>query len=224
MTLATETRAEHYVLRPREVRATVTQVALGDADGDTVVISGYASVTGAPYLVRDWLGEYEETVARGAFGKTLHEQDDARWLINHEGVPLARTKSGTLDLVEIVDPADDPRGNGTTGLWTVARMDSASPLVQTIRSAIERGDMSDMSFAFQATRQEWNEDYSVRTIREVKLFDVSGVTYPANPAADDLQVDSARAAAEPDTAIEDEARVAELNRRRLAKARAAAGH
>mgnify|MGYP002684426633 FL=1 len=40
-----------------------------------------------------------------------------------------------------------------------------------------------MSFAFRVTRQEWNEDYTERTIRELQLFDVSAVTYPANPAA-----------------------------------------
>jgi phage head maturation protease len=39
-----------------------------------------------------------------------------------------------------------------------------------------------MSFAFQVVRDQWNKDYSERTISEVKLYDVSVVTYPANKA------------------------------------------
>jgi hypothetical protein len=47
---------------------------------------------------------------------------------------------------------------------------------------MERGDMDQMSFAFRVLRDEWNSDYSERKIYELKLFDVSMVTYPANPA------------------------------------------
>lgn len=182
-------RAAHYGAKPHEQRtASAPLVLRADAveardgeDGD-LVVEGYASITGDPYVVRDWLGEYDETIARGAFAKTLKERDDVRWLINHEGIALARTSSGTLDLREIAKPEDDPQGRGQTGLWTSARLDPASPLAQTVRSAVERGDMSQMSFAFQATRQEWNEDYTQRTVTEARLFDVSAVTYPANPA------------------------------------------
>jgi HK97 family phage prohead protease len=54
--------------------------------------------------------------------------------------------------------------------------------VQSLVSAIRRGDIDEMSFAFRAMRQEWNDDYTERIITEVRLFDVSAVTYPANPA------------------------------------------
>jgi hypothetical protein len=47
---------------------------------------------------------------------------------------------------------------------------------------MDRGDLDQMSFAFKATRQAWSSDYSERTISEFKGFDVSVVTYPANPA------------------------------------------
>lgn len=162
-------RAFYADNRLREQRRQPVQVRSTDAG--TLAIDGYASVTDAPYVVSDWLGDYTETISRGAFAKALAERDDVRLLFNHDGVPLARTKSGTLDLEE-----DD------RGLRVSAELDGSSPLVQTVRSAMERGDLDEMSFAFQATRQEWNEDYTIRTIREVKLFDVSVVTYPANPA------------------------------------------
>lgn len=175
-------RAARHDATERAERVVEIRVDARAADDGGVVVEGFASITGSPYAVRDWLGEYDETIAVGAFRKTLQESADVRWLVNHDGIPLARTASGTLDIREITDPADDPQGLGQTGLWTSARMDPVSPLVQTVRSAIERGDMSQMSFAFRAVRQEWNEDYSSRIVREAQLFDVSGVTYPANPA------------------------------------------
>ena len=47
---------------------------------------------------------------------------------------------------------------------------------------MKRGDMDEMSFAFAAVRDEFNDDYSERNIKEVKLYDVSVVTYPASSA------------------------------------------
>jgi len=133
-----------------------------------MTFEGYAAVTGVPTTITDWLGAYTETISRGAFAKTLAEQDDVRLLLNHDGTPMARTKSGTLDLDE-----------DKKGLHAKAELDGASPLVQEISSAMRRGDLDQMSFAFQVTRQEWNGDYTERFINEVKLFDVSVVTYPA---------------------------------------------
>ena len=52
-----------------------------------------------------------------------------------------------------------------------------------MRSAVERGDLDEMSFAFRVMRQEWNSDYDRRWINEVSLDkgDVSLVNYGANP-------------------------------------------
>ena len=151
-------------------------------DGGKLIFDGYASVTNVPYTVTDWLGDYTETIARGAFKKALAERDDVRLLVNHDGIPLARTASGTLDLSE-----DD------TGLHCVAELDPSSPLVQMVRSAMDRNDLDQMSFAFRATRQEWNEDYTERSILEVRLFDTSVVTYPVS-----LTMSAKLCAAEPD--------------------------
>lgn len=182
MTLRSEIRRGLYEGRPREMRLATARPEVREDEEGSFAVSGYASVTDAPYAVTDWLGEYTETIARGAFGKSLQESEDVRLLVNHDGVPLARTRSGTLTLREIARPTDDPQGRGQTGLWCDARIDAGSPLAQTIRSAMTRGDLDQMSFAFAATRQEWNEDYTQRTVTEVRLYDVSVVTYPANPA------------------------------------------
>lgn len=163
-------------LRPFEVRDWMDPVAAsaGSDPIQHVGLRGYASTTEDPYMVSDWLGEYQETICRGAFTKALQERQDVRLLINHDGIPVARTKSGTMTLTE------DERGL----LVDVPSLDLDSPLVQTLRSAMARGDVDQMSFSFRATRQEWNEDYTERYVREVKLYDVSTVTYPANEGTD----------------------------------------
>jgi len=157
----------------------------GEADGH-LWVEGYASVTEEPYDVAGgppW--GWTEVIARGAFAKALEERDDVRFLENHEGRPLARTKSGTMTLSE-----------DSVGLLVRAGLDLRSTQVQEIRYAMERGDMDEMSFAFRATRQEWNEDYTERRITEARLFDVSIVTYPANPATH-IQINSGEPVNEP---------------------------
>jgi HK97 family phage prohead protease len=148
----------------------VQGLELRSGDAGVLRMTGYASLTNSPYAVTDFLGEYQETIQRGAFSNAVGT-DDVRLLLNHDGLPLARTKSGTLSLDE------DERG-----LRIDAQLDGDSPQVQSIASAMKRGDLDQMSFAFQALRQAWSPDYMQRNISEVKLFDVSVVTYPANPA------------------------------------------
>jgi len=165
-----QTRADRAALK-RETRLfNVTAELRADSDG-MLGLTGYACRTGVAYSVSDWLGEYDETVEPGAFARTLKNQDDVRLLLNHDGLPLARTKSGTLRLSEDGD-----------GLIADADMDKRSTLTNDVAVAMERGDLDQMSFAFRVTDQKWNDDYTQRSIREVKLFDVSVVTYPANPA------------------------------------------
>ncbi len=148
----------------------VAGLEMRSGDAGAVSFEGYAAVTGVPTTIPDFFGSFDETISRGAFAKTLAEKDDVRLLLNHDGTPMARTKSGTLELDE-----------DKKGLHVRADLDDSSPLVQEIASAMRRGDLDQMSIAFQATRQEWNHDYSERFINEAKLFDVSVVTYPAYP-------------------------------------------
>ena len=92
------------------------------------------------------------------------------FVINHEGLPLARTRSGTLRLTE------DERG-----LFMETELDASDPDVRSIVPKMKRGDLDKMSFAFVPTRQKWDEsgDIPKRIIQEAQLFDVSIVTTPA---------------------------------------------
>lgn len=144
-----------------------------NADG-SLHVTGYALTWDTWYDVAGGpdMGGWQETISRGALDKALAEKDDVRFLINHEGTPLARTASGTMILT-----VDD------IGLRVdVPSLDPSNPRAQELRSALERGDVDQMSWAFRVIRQNWSKDYSERRITEVRIFDVSAVTFPANTA------------------------------------------
>lgn len=125
------------------------------------------------------LGGFRELLEPGAFRSALRLKPDVRLLINHDGLPLARTASGTMDLRE------DP-----TGLHVFARLDKNDPDVSSLRVKMHRGDVDQMSFAF-SLRDDGGDDWAVaedgtvvRTIRADGvdgLYDVSVVTFPAYP-------------------------------------------
>lgn len=164
-----------------EHRATAKfEIRDADASADELVLIGYAS-TFEPYDMYGGPSAYGwiEQLDMHAFDKTLREKPDLHLLINHEGMPLARTKSGTLALS--VD------GHG---LRTESRLDRSDPDVQRLEAKMRRGDMDEMSFAFRVKAQKWeaapgfeDDDQSKRTLLEVSLHkgDVSVVNFGANP-------------------------------------------
>jgi|688.fasta_scaffold05233_32 HK97 family phage prohead protease len=146
---------------------TVQDVEARQAEDGTMRLRGYAAVFNDASVPLP----FKETIAPGAFRKTLSETPDVRLLINHEGLPLARTKNGTLTLSE--------DGRGLFMDAVIADTTEGRDLYKLV----ERGDVDQMSFAFRVIRQKWSEDRSTRTLTEVSLADgdVSVVTYPAYP-------------------------------------------
>ncbi|WAZ20174.1 HK97 family phage prohead protease [Streptomyces cinnabarinus] len=171
------------------------------ADGTKLTLTGYASVFESPYDVYGGPPYgWTEIVDRKAFDVTLAAKPDLHLLINHAGMPLARTKSGTLLLA-----AD------TKGLHVEAELDADDPDVQRLLTKMKRGDMDEMSFGFRVKRQEWNEDYTERRLLEVSLHkgDVSVVNFGANPATS-AEINSAAGALEILAALDPDAAMAEL--------------
>lgn len=159
----------------------IDSFSLADSDDNTLTLTGYAStfepyeMYGGPSNGMGWI----ERIHPDAYERTLKESPDLHLLINHEGMPLARTKSGTLDL------SVDERG-----LKVVARLDRSDPDVQRLEPKMRRGDMDEMSFAFRVKSQEWkstpefgDDPQALRTITELSLHkgDVSVVNFGANP-------------------------------------------
>lgn len=153
---------------PTSRRLTTTSGLEVRTDGDVATIEGYASTFDQPYD----MGWYDETVRSGAFTKTLTENPDVRYLINHDGLPLARTSAGSLDL------SQDSRG-----LHSRARVNMQRGDVRDMVHALRDGAADQMSFGFRVVRQTWADDYATRSLDELSLSngDVSVVTYPANP-------------------------------------------
>lgn len=171
------------------------------AQGGQLLLTGYASVFNKPYDVYGGPPYgWTEDVDPHAFDVTLGARADAHLLINHEGMPLARTKSGTLKL-----------STDTTGLHVEAGLDPSDPDVQRLVPKMGRGDMDEMSFGFRVKNDEWNEDYTQRRLLEVSLHkgDVSVVNFGANPATS-VQLNSLRGALEVLNGMEYDAAVGEV--------------
>ena len=127
------------------------------------IIEGYA----AKYETETNIGPFMESISRGAFDNVL--ENDVRALINHDpSLVLGRTSAGTLELT-----SDD------VGLKYRVKLGNQQYATDLYES-IQRGDISQSSFAFTIKEQTWSEDRSSRKVNEVaQLLDVSPVTYPA---------------------------------------------
>lgn len=159
-----------------------TDVSLTRADDDTEMpkFVGHAAVfdsrtsIGNPYK---W-GWFEE-IAPGAFTKTLAE-GDARFLIDHDSrLLVARKSAGDLRLAE-----------DEVGLATDADLDTELSYVRDLVRNLEKRRITGMSFGFYVIRDEWfteevetsdggTIEVEVRRILEIRLLEVSAVTFPA---------------------------------------------
>ena len=162
------------ILDVREERSGATPFEFReDVATGYVILRGYAA-TYEPYDCYGGpdAGGWVEQLNRDSFKRTLEAQPDVMLLLNHTGAPLARTKSGTMTLTA------DRRG-----LVVEARLDPSDPDVQALLPKMRRGDLDEMSFAFRVKDQEWDTNYTHRTITEVSLQkgDVSVVNYGMNP-------------------------------------------
>lgn len=153
----------------------------GEDDPNEWIVSGHAAVFD---VLSEELGlfyRFRERIQRGAFRRVLDENQDVVDLFDHEGLPLARTSSNTLELRE------DPRGLFKYARW--ARTSYSDPIAK----ALERGDLYQQSFAFTVGEDEWvernvegqDEPEVIRTIIRVeRLYDTSTVSTPAYPQTD----------------------------------------
>lgn len=149
-------------------------VVRAEDDGDGLTLEGYGAVFNEPTRIDSYEGKFDEMIAPGAFKRTI-DQKGARGIrlqFDHGGHPLL----GSLPLGTITELHEDSRG-----LFVKARL-SSSWLVEPFRDAIRDGAVDGMSFRFRVVKDEWDEtdpDLPVRTLREVELFEVGPVVWPA---------------------------------------------
>lgn len=148
-----------------QVRSTQSKFETREADGE-MYISGYFAVFNSEYEM--WPGAVE-SIADTAFDGAL--ADDIRCLIDHETrLVLGRNKAGTLTLK--VD---------TRGLWGEVRINPNDQDAVNLYERVKRGDVDQCSFGFDILDEEFEDrgDSVKWTIKKVKLYEVSVVTFPA---------------------------------------------
>lgn len=137
------------------------------AEDGNLYLEGYFAIFNSRYDL--WEGAYE-TIAPGAFdGET---GGDVRALCNHDAtLVLGRTTAGTLTL-----RTDD------RGLWGSILINPEDQDARNVYERVRRGDISQCSFGFDLLDQDVqyeDGEPTVWTIRKVKLYEVSVVTFPA---------------------------------------------
>ena len=136
-------------------------------------------ITGRPivYDSKTDLGLFDEIIERGALNNT--DLTDVRFLVNHDisRIPLARSRrnNGNSTMQLTVDDA---------GLGIMVQLDTENNSeARALYSAVQRGDISGMSFMFSIKSQAWDNldtDHPTRRIQEISsVVEVSAVTFPA---------------------------------------------
>lgn len=151
----------------------------------------YISGTPIVYDSRTDLGWYDEIIESGALRDT--DLKDVRLLVNHnvDMIPLARSRNNNANSTMQMTVVDG------VGMEIRANLDTENNAdAKSLYSAVERGDISGMSFMFTVNRDMWDDpdsEHPTRHILEIgKVFEVSAVTFPAY---DDTSI-SARGLAE----------------------------
>jgi len=137
--------------------------------GDGMSFSGYAAVFNSDSQPLPFI----ESIAPGAFKRTLSSRNNVRMLLNHDtSRVLGTTRAKTLRL-----------GEDAKGLHVEADLPETS-YGRDLSISMQRGDVDSMSFGFSVPKggDSWNEDGSRRTLREIRLHEVSVVSFPAYEA------------------------------------------
>ena len=180
-------------------------------------------ITGRPivYNSRTDIGFFDEIIESGALDNT--DLTDVRFLVNHDTsrIPLARSRrnNGNSTMQLSVDEM---------GMAIRVKLDTENNAeAKSLYSAVERGDISSMSFMFSIDDEEWenlDSDHPLRHIRSIgTVVEVSAVTFPAYESTEinarsKEALDNARSAV--DTARQQNAKAVETaNELELAKAK-----
>ena len=141
------------------------------------------TLTGQPivYNERTNLGWYDEIIADGALAEA--DLRDVRFLVNHntDMIPLARSRNNNANSTMQMEVIEGKGMAIRVDLDTENNADARS-----LYSAVERGDISGMSFMFRVDGESWGDiesEHPTRTVTNIsKVYEVSAVTFPAYEA------------------------------------------
>lgn len=151
----------------RQMRAVTTSFETRSDDDGNQYIEGYFSVFNSTYEMGEGMSE---SIAPHAFDDTL--ADDIRCLTNHDTrLVLGRTAAHTFELKQ-----------DEHGLWGRVLINPKDTDAMNTKARVDRGDVNQASFGFDILQEDTDirEDGSVHwTIKKVKLYECSVVTFPA---------------------------------------------
>jgi HK97 family phage prohead protease len=164
-----EGRAKGEALSKIETRTQAVDFEIREDETGGMLFEGYAAVFNSASEPLPFI----EKIAPGAFRGSLKQRNDIKILWNHDtGAILGSTRAGTLQLVE-----DD------RGLKVRAQLPNTT-LGRDTAELLRRGDVNAMSFGFSVPKNgdSWNAEGTERTLRQVRLHEVSIVAFPAYSA------------------------------------------
>jgi HK97 family phage prohead protease len=164
-----EGRAKGEALSKIETRVFTNEFEVRE-DGEGMTLTGYAAKFNEPSEPLPFI----ERIKPGAFKRSINSRNDVKLLWNHNtDMVLGSTRAGTLTLKE-----------DEVGLRVTALLPDTS-FGRDARVSIARGDVTGFSFGFTvpAGGDSWSSDGSERTLKSVRLMEVStGVAFPAYPS------------------------------------------
>ena len=165
-----EGRTKGETLNKLETREFEIELELRE-EGDEMTLTGYAALFNSR---SENLGGFTEVIAPGAFARSLKSRNDIKLLWNHDTSAVLRsTRAGTLKLEE------DERG-----LRVIASLPNTTH-GRDARELVKRGDVTGFSFGFTIPGRggdEWNAEGTERTLKSVRLHEVSLTPFPAYQA------------------------------------------
>lgn len=146
---------------------TLTRAASED---DGLTLTGYAAVFNSPTRISGYQGDFTEVVAPGAFKHTIRMSKPVMQF-DHGQHPLI----GSLPIASIKELREDARG-----LYVEARVFD-NWLTEPLRDAIREEAITGMSFRFSVVKDAWakRDGDQIRTLKEVKLYELGPVVHPA---------------------------------------------
>jgi len=175
------------ILEHRTIRSTQLRAADSRAFALVGVAAGYNVPSSA--IAYGPNGSFVETVAPGAFSRSLKAGVDVKALFNHDANHvLGRVKNRTLQLTDTA-----------AGLAFRVELNPKSQAHNDLYAAVQSGLIDECSFAFTVPEggDEWSRDYRKRTLRNVNLLDISVVTYASYPGATSVGARSANGTGAP---------------------------
>ena len=158
-------------MRDREFRNMEMRIAETDSEEMSYAVEGYASTFERYMLFEDEGTEYFEQIDPKAFDDA--DMTDCVFRVDHEGPVYARTSAGTVELWV------DEHGLGQRA--DLSKTQRARDLYEDIKA----GNYPKMSFAFTVAEDHYDRATHTRVIdRIAKVFDVSPVSFPANPTTE----------------------------------------